>query len=248
MKGNHKMNFNSRGLTRNVSFCLLISYFLTFIVYYLANYIFYGNSLLAYFQMILNKATYLMIPFTASLTALIISSFVSTKSAFISLIPFSLTRIIYSLPLYYLVFMYDYFDTADSLLLSTLVSILECAVIYVLSLGAFLIMSFIIRKAGRAKSQAEVLTEKTPLDFKHPVSLAFAIISLSAFAVIFIKDTVSIAELISSSGANLKISEIFYVVFLIIYDAILLFLHYFLLSFIKNTVVKKRMVKSEILD
>lgn len=242
------MNFKSRGLTRNVSFCLLISYFLTFIVYYLANYILYGNSILAYLQMILNKAIYLAIPFTASLAALILSSFVSTKTALISLIPLSLTRFIYSLPLYYLVFIYSSFDTFDSILLSLPVSILECVFIYVLSLGAFLLMRFIIRKAGGTKSYSEALSEKTPLDFKHPVSLAFAIISLLSFALIFTNDAVSIIELISSSGANLKASEIFYAVFLVIYDAALLFLQYFLLSFIKNMVIKKRVIKSDISD
>ncbi|MBQ9071337.1 MAG: hypothetical protein IJY23_08345 [Clostridia bacterium] len=241
------MKFNARGLTRNASLLLLLSYFLTFLLYYFANHLFYEVAFLGYLWAFVQKATYLLLPILAGLIAVIVYSYRGVKAALVSLIPTSLSKIIYFIPYYYLMFIYDYFDSGESLLLGFIVSLAEAIASYVMSLAVFFIIIVIVsRRKEKSVSVASALEKKTLLDFSDPVSLSFALISLVVFLYVFGSEISATVTLIRDSYGSLKTEEIIYTVVSYIYDALLLVFHYLALSFVKNKVFEKRLSNSEI--
>lgn len=237
------MKLYSKNLFTKASLLLVLGYFLTFLSFYFSNVLFADKAFFTYLWYFVQKATFLLLPLISALLALIADAYLGFKRALINLIPLSAAKLIYSLPYYYLVIVYEpLYDSGDALLYSLLQSMLECIFLYAFTLLIFLLMKFIIdRVSKKSATRGELLKENTGLDFANPVSLTFMISSLLCFLYFFIVEIVDTVSVISRYSGRLTGAEIFYIVFSYIFDVILLAIHYAALVYVKNYVIKSRL-------
>ena len=231
------MNSQTKNLIKKVTVGLFIGYFLTFLLFYLTNYI--SDTLAsAYIWLFAQKVTYLLpLMITAAITLTLFCLF-GKRVAYTALIPFSVVRIIYFIPYLYLQFIFDGFDSVESILYGGLLALAEAVLSYALSLAIFGIMLFIVKKANAGRASLEdIVFKKTTLDFLNPLSLAFAIVSLLGFSYYFIAEIVDTVVILVSYSGSLTLGEIAYMIFAYVFDVALIFAYYFTLVFIKNLIV-----------
>lgn len=231
------MNSQIKNLIKKASLGLFIGYFLTFLLFYLTNYLF-DSVVLTYIWVFAKKLTYLLpLLITASITLIIYCVF-GKKAAYLALIPFSLSRIIYFFPYFYLQFIFDGFDSTESLLYAALSSLAEAALAYALSLLVFGVMLLIVKKSNAGRAQLdEIIFKKTSLDFSNPLSLAFTVVSILGFSYYFISEIIDTVAILSSYYGTLTLGEIAYMLFSYVFDVALIFAYYFTLVFVKNLIV-----------
>lgn len=236
------MKLYSKNLYTKASLLLLLGYFVTFLSFYLANVLFYDTAVFSYLWYFVQKATFLLLPLISALLILTEYAYSGMKRALIALIPLSATKIMYSLPYYYLNFVYDpFYDSLDALLLALLRSFLEIIALYAFTLAVFFLMKFILDLASKKQEpHAALLSRPTTLNFSDPVSLTFMVSSLLAFLYFFTVEIVDTVSVISRYSARLTGGEIVYMIFSYVFDVLLLALHYFALAYIKNYIVKTR--------
>jgi len=240
------MKFNSKNLFTRASLLLLLFHFATFLLYYISTYILYDVQFFTYVWYYVQKSTLLLIPLVSALLVLIADAYLGMKRALIMIIPLSFTKLIFSLPYYYLAFVYDpLYDSTDALLFSLIQSVLESVVLAVFVIVIFFIMRYLISVLNKTDDSRDViLSAKTVLDFKNPVSATFMISSALCFVYIVIDEILTTAAMISQYSGRLTGSEIAYILFSYVFDIILLLLHYFALSCVKNHVIESY-VKAE---
>ena len=236
------MKLHTKNLYAKASLLLLGGYFLTFLTFYFANVLFYDTAVFSYLWYFVQKATFLLLPLLSALLTLIAYAYSGFKLALVALIPLSTVKAVYSLPYYYLNFVYEpYYDSVDALLLAAVRSILEIAALYAFTLIIFFIMKLILDLLGKKKeSYKTLLSKKTTLDFADPVSLTFMICALLCFAYFFVGEIIDTASIIAKYEARLTGAEIVYMIFSYVFDVILLALHYLALSYLKNYIIDKR--------
>ncbi len=232
------MNIKTCGLAKRCTLYLFLGYLTTFLIYYLSNHIFYNAAILSYSWLFLQRLTYLLMIFIAATVTLIFYSLGENKKAYISLIPFSLVRTVYFIPYFYLIFIYDGFDSFEAIIFGILASIGDAAISYLLTLLIFKIMVFIIKKTNKSDlTLTELIIKPTRLNFSDPISLAFTIISLIGFSYFFVKEVIDTAIFISDYSGTLLAGEILYIIFSHIFNLALVFIYYFTLSHIKNKIL-----------
>ena len=236
------MKLYSKNLFTKASLLLVLGYFLTFLSFYFANVLFADKAFFAYLWYFIQKATFLLFPLIAALLALIADAYIGLKKVFAVLIPLSLPKLIYSLPYYYLYFVYDpFYDSIDALLYSLIQSTIECIFTYAFTLIVFFVMRFILDSISKKNEpRSALLTKKTALDFGDSVSVTFMITSLLSFLYFFIVEIVDTVSVISKYSGRLRGGEIVYMVFSYVFDVLLLAGFYFILASIKNYIVKYR--------
>lgn len=221
---------------------MVLGYFMTFLFFYFSNVLFPDKSFFVYLWYFVQKATFLLLPLISALLVLISDAYIGLKSVFVNLIPLSLAKLIYSLPYYYLIFVFDpLYSSDDAIIFSPIQSIFECIFLYVFTLILFFILRFILGAVNKSgESRAALLSKNTKLDFSDPVSLTFAIASLLSFLYYFIVEIVDTVSVISRYTGRLLGKEIVYIVFSYAFDVALLIGFYFILAYLKNYIVKYR--------
>ena len=237
-KRNDKMKIKTCGLTKRCTLYLTLGYLVSFLIYYLSNHIFYDVAILSYSWLFLQRLTYLLMIFIAATVTLIFYSLDEKKKAYISLIPFSLVRAVYFIPYFYLIFIYDGFDSFEAILFGLLAALGDAAISYLLTFLVFKIMLAVVKKANKTNlTLTEIIMKTTTLNFSDPVSLAFTVVSLIGFSYFFIKETIDTVIFICDYSGSLMAGEILYIIFSYIFDLALIFIYYFTLSYIKNRIV-----------
>ena len=232
------MNIKTNGLTKRCTLYLSIGYIFAFLIYYLANYIFYDISALSYVWIFTQKLIYLLMIFIAATVMLIFYALGEKRHGYLSLIAFSLIRMIYFIPYFYLIFIYDGFDSVEALLFGLLSALADAAIFYLLALLALGVMLLIIKKSNQGGTPIdELIIKPTRLNFADPICLAFTVLSLLGFAYLFINEVIDTVSFIINYSGNLLTLEIIYIIFSYIFDLSLIFVYYFALSFIKNRIM-----------
>ena len=238
------MKLNNRNLYTRASLILLLVHFATFLIMYLAEFIFKSGffTVLWYY---VQKTTFLLIPLVSGLLTLIADAFLGTRAALLRLIPLSLAKLIYSIPFYYLQFVYDtFYDSVDAILLSLLQSLIESIVLYIFSLIIFIMMKCFLWILNDGRSNRELLAKDTVLDFHDPVSATFMICTALCFVYWLVDEIITTVSTISSY-ATLTAGEIIYMLVSYVIDIALLALYYVALSRIKNAIIKSRLTDEE---
>ena len=75
------------------------------------------------------------------------------------------------------------------------------------------------------------------MDFKNPLSLAFAIVSLLGFSYYFIYEIIDTVVILISYSGTLTLGEIAYMFFAYLFDIALIFAYYFAISSTKNLII-----------
>lgn len=231
------MDSQTKNLIKRITVGLFLGYFLTFLLFYVTNYL--SDSIaLAYVWMFASKLVYLLPLLITGMITLTFYCALGKTVAYIALIPFALVRVIYFLPYFYLQFVLDHYDSTEALLYGALSALGEAALAYALSLLIFGAMLFIIKISNKGRATLDtIIFKKTTLDFQNPLSLAIAIVSLIGFSYYFISEIVDTFTILATYGATLTIGEVAYMLFAYLFDIALIFAYYFTLVFIKNLIV-----------
>ena len=224
----------------------MLTYFMTFLSFYLANVIYTDKAFFAYLWYLVQKATFLLLPLISALLVLIADTYLGMRSALVRLIPLSLAKLIYSLPYCYLDFVYDIYDSTEAILLAIACAVFEAIALYAFTLLIFLAMRYFLAVFNKTKEPRDMLlAKKTTLNFADPVSRTFAISSLLCFLYFFIVEIVDTISVISRYSGRLRGGEIGYIVFSYVFDVLLLAAHYFALSYVKNYIAEYRISKTD---
>ncbi len=236
------MEFNKKGLCLKATLAFAGAYIFSFIIYYFGNHLFTETDVFLYIDIFFNKAVYLLLPVLAGVIALIFFAYGKLSSALLVMIPLISVRITYFLPYFYLSFILDGLDTADSILFGILFAVGDAVLAYILSVLIFFAMKIIIeKKSGKDASVAHELSKKTVLDFSDPVCLSFMSVAFLCFLYFFISEIANTVSFIITYSFNFTVSEIIYTVICYIYTLILLFIHYYAQVIIKNKIIEKRL-------
>lgn len=229
------MQFNVRRLFRRALLYLSLAYLLTYALYHVTYYVL-NYEWLHYVQLFVQKATYLLIPLTASAVTLAISAYRGVKEALLRAISLSLVRMIYFIPYFY---MMNYtsmwgFASSEAILYALLLALGEVIISYILSALIFALMRFTVKKMLRSDDFPTAMDRYATLDFDNPVSVAFMVCSLLAFLYFFISEIIDTVRFFVDSSGSFYTAEIIYIIVSFVFDISLLFIHFFTLCFVKN--------------
>ena len=236
------MKLYSKGLYTRASLFLTLAYFVTFLTFYCTYVLFYDKAFFSYLWYFVQKSTFLLLPLISAMLILIADAYSGMKKALVVLIPLSLSKMIYSLPYYYLYFVYDIYDSIEALFFALLQSIAEIVFLYGFTLLIFFVMRFLLNSFNKKLvHRRELLAKRTELNFSNPVSLTFAVSALLCFLYFFTVEIIDTISIISRYSGRLNGGEIVYMVFSYFFDVLLLAVHYVALSYIKNYIMRYRL-------
>ncbi len=231
------MKFNDTRLCRNTTLLLLLSYFLSFLVYYLPSFVIESDAL-AYFSVFFRRCVYLLIPICAAYVAFIVSTVLGVRWAVTRLIPMTAARMVYLLPLFYLMLLSEGFDSIEGVTIGLALALGEAAIAYALTLLVF----FAMRMIQGYKRDGERSTDLLPqdaFDLSNRTSLAAFAVSCAAFSYFFICEIVDTVKYVVDYSGYYRSGEIIYIVISFIYDILLLFIYYFAFVIIKRILSKR---------
>ncbi len=242
-KGIFSMNFNKKGLVRNLTLYLSGVYLLFFIVCYIKDFVFPQANFFFYLDIFLDKLISLLPPSISALIALIFSGFGKNKiTPYAVMIPTSVSRIIYVLPYFYIKNILDGYISGKAFLYSAIYALADIFLNYLLSLIVYLVIRAVIRiRAGRIVSLPFYLKEKTELNVADPIACAFLTVSFIGFLYFFIAEIINTVSYIISYSFNFTSSDLILAVVSYIYIVFLLFVYFFTLAHIKNKILEKRL-------
>ncbi len=231
------MKFNDTRLCRNTTLILALSYFLSFLIYYIPSFVVESEAL-AYFSTFFRRCAYLLIPICAAYVALVTSSFLGVKWAVTRLIPMTLSRIVYLLPLFYLMLLADGFDSLEGLSIGLALSLGEAAIAYGLTVLLFFAMRF-IQGYKRDSERHTDLLPSDPFDLSNKTSLAAALVSSAAFLYFLVSEIIDTVAYIIEYSGYYRSGEIIYIVISFMYDILLPFVYYLAFVLIKRILSRR---------
>lgn len=242
------MKLNNKGLYTKASLILLVVHFATFMILYCSEFVFINSKFITYLWYFMQKATFLLLPLVSAMLILLADAYLGIKAALVKLLPLSFAKMIYSLPYYYLLFVYNpLYDSTDAIFFALIQSFAESIILYVFVLIVFYIMKEFLWLFNKTEEKnSELLSKNTVLNFRDPVSLTFMISALLCFLYFLIDEIITTVSIISGYSGRLLSGEIVYMVFSYVIDVLLLALYYLALAYLKNLIVKARVSKIEV--
>lgn len=224
----------------------LISIF-TYALYHTA-YLFTNDTLGLTFEYIAyyvsNAVDFLTPPIMATVM-FVLASREGTKKAFLHTLLISTARIYYTLPYYYLIFIYNYqYDSIESIFISFMVSLASILLIALCALISFVLAIFVLGKSTKKPySEAlstlpELVRKPSTLDFLNTVSLPLLVFALLRFVISLVGELIDTILFFVEYGADYTIAEIGTMVGNYVLLFVLLVISYLISMVIKNYLVK----------
>ncbi len=223
-----------------------------FLIYALANvfayalahvtYLFQNDvmgELFEYVSYYVSKSMEFLAPPTIATLAYLVYLTESAKGSILFTLKLSLARLFYSIPYYYLIFIYNYaYDSIESITLSLLASAL---VILVTVLGAFICIgaySLILKHCGYDKK--DFLKVKEPMDFLSSANLAVMVFALLRFAFSLLKEIYDTVVFFIEYRSDYTAEEIITILVNFTLLFLLLIASYLLATSVKNKIAKNQ--------
>ena len=176
---------------------------------------------------------------------LVLASREGMKKAFLHTLLISAARIYYTLPYYYLIFIYNYqYDSIESISISFLVSLASIILIALGALISLVIAVFVLGKnIKKPYSEAlstlpELVSKPSTLDFLNTVSLPLLVFALLRFVISLISELADTIIFFVEYGADYTIAEIGTMVGNYVLLFVLLVISYLISMAIKNYLVR----------
>lgn len=235
LKVSFYMNFNVRKYFSRGTLYFALLYLFTYALYHITYYV-VSSAALVYINGFVNKATYLLVPILGSVLTLVASSHTGTKSALIRSISFYLVRMIYFVPYFYMLnYSYSFgYDSLEALFIAIPLSLIEAAIVYLVSTLIFLLMKYIICKRVGEEKLATELEGKVTLNFSSSVCIAFTVISALSFLYFLVLEIIDTVSFLTEVRGTAKVGELIYIMISYVFDVALFFLHFFAMAFVKN--------------
>ena len=187
---------------------------LEFLVYYLVSILINDFDIVYYYLYFVERFLLLCVPVAAA--AVIVRREKTWSGAIKASTYISLTRLIVFIPFFYIEFVYGIYDSLEAILLSLLASTAAVIIYVIVTLLAFALMRYIIKRRGGA-------TYPTPvLDVGKPATFSVFAVSLIIFVINLIFEIYSTVIFIIENGTIYYVDEILLVVFSYVFLAILL--------------------------
>ena len=241
---------DTKKLTARAALAVALYSLATYIFAHLA-YIYMNTDTGMVFELIslyLSKITVFVIPAALFALTVIIYASQGIKKSIIFALAASSARLIYSLPYYYIIFIYNYgYDSIESILLS-LVACVAVIAFTVLGIFASLGIALLILKKDKSRKKelslkaylAESLNARQSVsDFTKGANLALLVCSLFSFLCALIPEIIDTVSFFIEYKLDYTIPELITIMCNYILLLIMIFASYILAVYIKNKAVKE---------
>ena len=219
----------------------------TYALYHIA-YLFTNDTIGLTFEYIAyyvsNTVDFLTTPVIATVM-LVLSAREGAKRAFLHALLISAARICYTLPYYYMIFIYNYqYDSIESILISFAASLVAIVLIALGALISFVITMLILSKRTKKpyidtiSSLSDIVNKPSTLDFLDTVSLPLVIFALLRFAIGLISEITDTVIFFVEYGADYTLAEIGTMIGNYVLLFVLLVLSYLISVKVKNYLAK----------
>ena len=164
-------------LKSSAPFMLFLISLFDFLFYYIINLLFWESDAAVYTAYFVGRFFEFAIPIFAA--ALMLTRIQSTKKTILTALIFSLPRIVYLIPYYYLDYVYDIYDSKEAIVLSLATSAVVILVIALKTLLLHAIMRLFISRRGLTEPDFPI----RPLDLDAPVTFGILTATLLVFIV-----------------------------------------------------------------
>ena len=220
---------------------------------------------LEYTRIFLNKLFEFLLPTVAATVLFIGYSDLGLRRTLLRALYFSLPRIVFSLPYYYLYFWVNWYDSIESISLSALVTVFSVAILY----GQILLLFWLIRVFARLpilkelkkslplnqqsntpkdalsrlkkdadKSVAESFLDRSIFSFSSPTSLGIFAAAFAGFCINLAREIVDTVTYLIEYAGNYYLEEIIYIVACYLFLLVELFISHAICCLIRNTLTK----------
>ena len=202
--------------------------FLFFILFYLCNFIFsssFSAFIATYIIPFISDFVNVLIPILSAMAMLIASYSLSLKGILIRSLPFAFAKILYTLPYYYLHFIFDGYDSVESILHSLLWSIPNVAFVYILNIAFFFLMRAVIVRHS-AEGDESFIKEKS-FRISNSLNFSFLICSIAAFIYLTVREIIDTVSYFISYFGSFVFSEILLIMVSYLVNLLILFVLYY---------------------
>ena len=202
------------------------------------------GEIFEYFSYYLSKTVeFLAPPIIATLVYLIYKEY-GKKTALITALTISFARVFYSIPYYYIIFIYNYgYDSVESItvsLLATLLVVLVTALGVVISVEAYhLVMKIICKRTGAdlSKELSLPIEKSNVFDFLTKANLPILVFALARFAFSLVMELVDTVVFLIEYHSDYRAMEIVTILINFTLLFVLLVASYLVASCIKNALI-----------
>ena len=230
---------NSKKTCLIVALSFIFINILSFCLFYIPNYVLMLNiEWVEYTRVFLNKFFEFILPVVAATVLFLGYTEDGLKKTLIRAVYLSLPRMIYLLPYYYLYYILNWYDSIESISLSSIVTLFGVALFY----GQVVLLFWLIRLFARLpvlkemkkkhplnqqndtpknlraelKAQADIevaasLSDKAVFNFSKPTSLGFFAATFAGFCINFVREAIGTVEYLIEYSGNYYLEEIIYI-------------------------------------
>ena len=245
-RGSKNMKYDIKRLTKRafVIYALVnvFAYVFVHVAYLFANDV--VGEIFEYFSYYLSKSVeFLAPPIIATVVYLVYKEY-GRQTALITALTISCARVFYTVPYYYIIFIYNYgYDSVESItfsLLATLLVVGLTVIGIVISIGIYLlVMKIICKRTGSAPTCEPTLpTEKSnALDFLARANLPVLVFALSRFAFSFVMEFIDTVSFFIEYTSDYRAMEIITILINFTLLFVLLVASYLISAHIKNALI-----------
>ena len=228
------MSLNTRKLFSTLPLLFAGGYLLSFIIYYVSNYLVI-TDVTAYIWLFVNRLTYLLFPLITAVSVFVSAPFVGSLKALLGATGQVAARIIYFVPYFYLKYIVEGFSSIECLGIGLFLSLGEAIITFLAVALIYTVMKLILERGG-ADKKARIF-EPTRLDFASVTAVAIAVPSALASVYFLIGEIADSVSFIIDYGFDFNMSEIIFLTVSYIFDILIAPVYFFVLTFIKNRVI-----------
>ena len=206
-----------------------------FLLYYIPFGFYYDNTPLLFLSYYVTNFLEALFPPLAA-TVIFLVRPAGIKNKIIPCILISLSRLIYSIPYYYIYYVSDVFNSAESLLLASLVSLIFLLFFFLQTFVCVLIINGVERRASKVfeeRQRSKIFNVDDHINFGIILSV------LLVFVIFFAREAISTVQYLIENKGTYRTDEILSIVGAYLVLFLFAFLNYVLVSFIKNALLKQ---------
>ena len=211
---------------------------LDFLIYYIIQLFFWDSDVAAYISHFSGRFFEFAIPIFAA--ALMLVKMPKGKKMLLYALCLALPRLIYSLPYYYLRYVYDVYDSKEAIVLSLITNIAVILLLMLKTLLLYAVIRLLMKRAGTDEPKFPL----SPFDFDSPVVFGIMISALIPFVIELALEVYSTVSFFIEKGAKYRTDDIIFYCGSFVFLIASLILSHTLACLITN-LIKRKSEKAE---
>ena len=223
-------------LKRAATLLLLIS-LIDFLFYYIVTLTLGSYDFAVYTVFFVGKLTSFALP--AIIAAILVFEDGNAKEKILRAAGLSLTRLVYYVPYFYLDYVYDVFDSIESICLSAATSALAALGLAAVSLLCYLIVKLIMKKFKKTEDK-ESLFPLPLFSIENEAALGIFMATLTLFGVSLISEIIDTVSFFIDVGSRYRAGEIVFMIGKYVFLVFSLLFTHFISCYVVNKLSEKR--------